>query len=168
MLACDFFTVETLWLKTVYVFFFIEQGTRRVHLAGCTEHPTSTWVTQQARQLCWAFEDTAPTFHYLLHDRDAKFTLAFDHVFAAQNIKVIHTPIRTPNANAYAERWVRTVRQEYLDQLIIVNERHLNAVLRDYVHYYNTRRPHQGLGQRCPEGKIEAVASGAIHRREVL
>jgi putative transposase len=144
MLACDFFTVETLRLKTVYVLFFIELGTRRVHLSGCTEHPTSPWVTQQAHQLSWTLEDTVPTVRYLLHDRDAKFTAAFDRVFAAQGIKVIHTPIRAPNANAYAERWVRSVRQECLDHLIIVNERHLNSVLREYVSYYNTRRPHQG------------------------
>ncbi|MEO8391856.1 MAG: hypothetical protein ABI700_02585 [Chloroflexota bacterium] len=120
MLACDFFTVETLRLKTVYVLFFIELGKRRVHLAGCTEHPTSAWVTQQARQLCWTFEDGAPTFRYLLYDRDAKFTFAFDQVFAAQNVKVIHTPVRAPNANAYAERWVRSARQECLERLIIV------------------------------------------------
>ena len=124
MLACDFFTVETLRLKRVYVLFFIELGTRRVHIAGCTEHPTSAWVTQQARQLCWTIEDSVPACCYLLHDRDAKFTTAFDHVFVAQKIKVIHTPIRAPNANAYAERWVRSVRQECLDHLIIVNERH--------------------------------------------
>src|SRR4051812_26975542 len=103
---------------------------------GCREHPTSTWVTQKARQLCWTLEEQTSVFRYLLHDRNAKFTLSYDQVFAAQNIRVIYTPIRAPNANAYAERWVRTVRQECLDQLIIVNERHLNAVLRDYVHYY--------------------------------
>ncbi len=118
MLVCDFFTVEMLRLKTVYVLFFIELGTRRVHLAGCTEHPNSTWVTQQARQLCWTLEDNTSAFRYLLHDRDAKFTTAFDQVFAAQNIKVIHTPIRAPNANAYAERWVRSVRNASIISLL--------------------------------------------------
>ena len=93
-------------------------------------------------------EDSATDYRYLLHDRDAKFTSAFDRVFAAQNIKVIHTPIRAPNANAYAECWVRSVRQECLDHLIIVNEQHLKSVLREYVRYYNIRRPHQGLEQR--------------------
>ena len=168
MLACDFFTVETLWLKTVYVLFFIELGTRRIHIAGCTEHPTSSRVTQQARQLCWRFEDRTPTFRYLLHDRDAKFTSAFDQVFAAQNIEVIRTPIRAPNANANAERWVRSVRQECLDHLIIVNERHLNSVLWEYSRYYNRRRPHQGISQRCPEGLFESVHTGTTYRREVL
>ncbi len=148
--------------------FFIELGTRHVHLAGCTEHPTSTRVTQQARQLCWTLEDRVPACRYLLHDWDAKFTTAFDHVFVAQNVKVIHTPIRAPNANAYAERWVRSIRQERLDHLIIVNERHLNSVLRDYVSYYNNRRPHQGLGQSRPAGIFESINTGTIYRREVL
>ena len=150
------------------LFFIIELGTRLVHLADCKEHPTSIWVRQQARQLCWEFEDKAPTFRYLLHDRDAKFTVTFDQVFATQNIDVIHTPIRAPNANAYAERWVRSARQECLDHLIIVNKRHLNSVLREYVRYYNTRRPHQGLGQCGPDGSFESVNKGATYRREVL
>jgi len=168
MLACDFFTVETLWLKTVYVLFVIELGTRRVHIAGCTAHPTSHWIRQQARQLRWTLEDSGSTFRYFLHDRDAKFTWTLDQVFAAQNIKVIHTPIRAPNANAYAERWVRSVRQECLDHLIIVNERHLNSVLEEYVDYYNTRRPHQGISQKSPEGSFEPVNTGAVYRRELL
>ena len=168
MLACDFFAVETWWLKPVYVLFFIELGTRRVHIAGCTEHPTSAWVTQQARQLCWKLEDRQPTLHYLLHDHDAKFPAAFDQVFAAQQIEVIRTPIRAPNANAFAERWVRSVRQECLNHLLIVNERHLKAVLLDYTAYYNRRRPHQGLGQHFPETDSETPAQGAIRRKDVL
>jgi transposase InsO family protein len=168
LLACDFFTVETLRLRTIYVLFFIELGTRRVHIAGCTEHPTSIWVTQQARQLCWTIEDSATVFYYLLHDRDVKFTAAFDQVFAAQNIEVIRTPIRARNANAYAERWVRSVHQECLDHLIIVNERHLNSILREYTRYYNTRRPHQRIGQKRPEGSLEPSNIGAIYRREML
>ncbi len=104
LLACDFFTVETLHRQTVYVLFFIELGTRRVQVVGCTEHPTSAWVTQQARQLCWSVEGRQPTVRYLLHDHDTKFPASFDQVFAAQQIDVIHTPIRAPNANAFAER----------------------------------------------------------------
>jgi len=166
--ACDFFTVETLWLKTVYVLFFIELGTRRVHVAGCTEHPTSVWVTQQARQLCWTLEDRKPTICYLLHDHDTKFPASFDQVFAAQQIEVIRTPIRAPNANAFAERWVRSVRQECLNHLLIVNERHLKAVLQEYSSYYNQRRPHQGLGQHFPETEHNIPAQGAIRRRDLL
>ena len=108
MLACDFFTVETLSLRRYYVLFFIELGSRRVHLAGCTTNPTGDWVTQQARNLSFTglFERT----RFLIHDRDSKFSAAFDEVFRSEGIKVIHTPIRAPQANAYAERFVRTVR----------------------------------------------------------
>jgi hypothetical protein len=127
MLACDFFTVETLWLKTIYVLFFIELGSRRVHIAGCTRHPTATWATQQARQVCWNLEDRTPAFRYLLHDHDAKFASMFDQVFAAQNIQVIRTPIRAPNANAYAERWVRSVIRSAQPPAHVA--RHLTAVL---------------------------------------
>jgi len=168
MLACDFLTVETLWLKTIYVLFFIELGTRRVHVTGCTEYPTSAWVTQQARQLSWEVEERTPTFRFLIHDHDAKFSSAFDRVFAAQNIEVIRTPVRAPNANAYAERWVRSVRQECRNHLLIVNERHLHAVLKEYANYYNHRRPHQGLHQKIPEATSERLDQGPIHRSDVL
>jgi putative transposase len=146
---------------------FTRYPTHRVHIAGCTEHPTSGWVTQQARQLCWTFEDQPPAFQYLLHDRDTKFTAAFDQVFAAQNIEVIRTPIRAPNANAYAERWVRSIPQECLNQLITINERHLNSVLQEYIAYCNTKRPHQGLNQRYPETSFESANIGTINCRRV-
>jgi putative transposase len=110
MLACDFFTVETLWLKTVYVLFFIELGSCRVHLAGCTEHPTSAWVTQQARQLCWKLEDRNPTVRFFLHDHDVQFPSSFDQMFAAQQVEVIRLHIRAPNANAFAAGTVPPVR----------------------------------------------------------
>jgi hypothetical protein len=122
ILACDFFTLDTLFLQTVYVLFFIELGTRRVHLAGCTMHPNSAWVTQQARQMVWVLEDRAPAIHFLIHDNDTKFTTTFDSIFQSEGITVIHTPFRAPNANAFAERWVRTVRDECLRKLLIVNQ----------------------------------------------
>jgi putative transposase len=117
MLACDFFTVETISLRRFYVLFFIEVASRRGHLAGCTTNPTGTWVTQQARNLSFTvlFERT----RFLIHDRDSKFTPSFNEVFPSEGIKVIHTPIRAPQANAYAERFVRTIRAECLDWLII-------------------------------------------------
>jgi transposase len=113
MLACDFFTVETISLRRYYVLFFIELGSRRVHLAGCSTNPTGAWVTQQARNLSFTglFERT----RFLIHDRDTTFTAAFDEVFHSEGIKTIHTPIRAPQANAYAERFVRTIRAECLD-----------------------------------------------------
>jgi hypothetical protein len=125
LLDCDFFTVDMLFLPTVYVLFFIELQTRRVYLAGCTRHPEAAWVTQQARQMVWQLEDRDPAIHFLIHDRDTKFVMAFDSVFQSTNTRIIRTPFRAPNANAYAERWVRTVRQECLNKLIIVNQAHL-------------------------------------------
>ncbi len=134
LLACDFFTVETLQLRTLYVFFFIEIGTRQVHLAGCTARPTAQWVTQQARQLVCKLQEEGERMRFLLRDRDAKFPASFDVVFASERMEVILTPYRAPNANAYAERWVRSVREECLDHLLILNERHLDHVLREYNH----------------------------------
>jgi putative transposase len=107
LLACDFFTVETLRLKTLYVLFFIEIGTRRMYLAGSTVHPTALWVTQQARQLVWKLQEEGKMMCFLIHDRDGKFPASFDTVFTSERMEVILTPFRAPNANAYAERWVR-------------------------------------------------------------
>jgi transposase InsO family protein len=107
LLACDFFTVETLRLQTLYVLFFIEIGTRRIHVAPCTVHPTAAWVVQQARQLVWKLQEEGNVLRFLLHDRDAKFPASFDTVFVSEGMEVILTPYRAPNANAYAERWVR-------------------------------------------------------------
>jgi putative transposase len=109
LLACDFFTVETLWLQTLYVLFFIEVGTRRVHVAGCTAHPTSPWVTQQARQFVWTFQSPAQRPRFLIHDRDSKFTSLFDAVFRSEGVHILRTPVCAPNANAFAERWVRSI-----------------------------------------------------------
>jgi putative transposase len=137
MLAVDFFTVETISLQRLYVLFFIELGSRRVHLAGCTANPTRTWVTQQARQFTWTLQEEASRFRFLIRDRDSKFTRSFDAVFAGEAIKVVKTPVRAPKANATAERFVRTARRECLDWLLIVNRRHLERVLRVFVDHYN-------------------------------
>lgn len=115
MLACDFFTVETISLRRYYVLFFIELGSRRVHLAGCTTNPTGAWATQQARNL--GFTDLLERTRFLIHDRDSLFSTDFDAVFRSEDIKIIQTPIRAPQANAYAERFVRTIRAECLDWL---------------------------------------------------
>jgi hypothetical protein len=122
VLACDFFTVETAWLKTLYVLFFLELGTRRVHFGGCTAHPTSPWVTQQARQMSWTLHEEELPIRFLIHDRDTKFPPSFDHVFEADDVTIIYTPFRSPKANAFAERWVRSVREEYLDHVLILGE----------------------------------------------
>jgi putative transposase len=127
MLACDFFTVETICLKPLYVLFFIELDSRRVYFAGCTASPDTTWVAQQARQQVWQLNDETHPMHFLIHDRDTKFSRRFDSVFASERIKVIRTPFRTPQANAVAERWVQSVREECVDRLLILNQTHLTG-----------------------------------------
>ncbi len=167
MLACDFFTLETLSLRRFYVLFFIELESRHVHLAGCTTNPTGAWVTQQARNL--SFTGVFERVRFLIHDRDSKFTASFDEVFRSEGIQVVPTPVRAPKANAYAERFVRTVRTECLDWLLILGRRHLESVVRTYVQHYNTERPHRGLALRPPEAQqLNSPTSGAIQRRDHL
>jgi putative transposase len=168
IIACDFFTVETFWLKTLYAFFFIEPGSRRVHLAGITANPDSAWVTQQARQLVWHLEEGNANLRFLIHDRDSKFTNAFDNVFKSMGSRVIHTPLQAPDANAHAERCVRTVREECLDHLLTMNQTHLKRVLDSYISYYETSRPHQGLDQQTPIPREPVPYSGQVRKREVL
>jgi putative transposase len=149
--------------------FFIELGSRPVHFAGCTDHPTAEWVVQQARQLTWTLQEEQRSMRFLIHDRAAKFPPGCDSVFAAEGIEILRTPSRTPTANAFAERGVRSVREEVLDQLLIVNQGHLRRVLNDYVAYFNRARPHQGSEQPGPiaieRGRQQA---GAVKRRDVL
>jgi putative transposase len=133
--ACDFFTVESVFLRRYYALFFITHGSRRVWLAGCTTNPTGAWVTQQARNLGLDFSDQGVRF--LIRDRDSKFSGAFDEVFRGGGIRIVKTPVRAPKANAIAERFVRTVRAECLDWLLILNRRHLERVLRIYIDHYN-------------------------------
>jgi putative transposase len=170
ILATDFFTVETIRLKTLYVLFFIELSTRRVHVAGVTAHPDSAWVTQQARNL--AIEERLSGVRFLLRDRDAKFCGPFDAVLRREGVRVIRTPIRAPRANAFAERFVRTVRQECLDHVLIYSHRHLERVLQRYVAHYVAERPHRGLslavpaGDRTPQGR--RTTPTLVERRDVL
>lgn len=168
VIACDFFTVETISLRRFYVLFFIELGNRRVHLAGCTTNPTGAWVTQQARNL--SFTGVLERMRFLVHDRDSKFTAAFDEIFRSEGITVIHTPIRAPQANAYAERFVRTVRIECLDWLLILGRRHLERVLRIYTAHYNHERPHRGRALLPPETANAPATrpAGDVQRRDQL
>jgi putative transposase len=169
MLACDFAHVDTVLLRRIYVFFVIEIGTRRVHLLGVTRHPNSAWVTQQARNFLASLDERVDEFRFLIRDRDAKFAVSFDAIFASEGIKVLKTPPQAPRANAFAERWIGTLRRECLDRTLIFGERHLLDVLREYTTHYNMHRPHRSLGQRPPErGTTLHVAQGAIKRKEVL
>jgi putative transposase len=149
ILALDFFTVETAWLRTMYVLFAIHLGSRRVHVLGVTRTPDSAWVTQQARNL--TVGQRLEGIRFLIRDRDSKFSCPFDEVFRSEGVRIIKASIRAPRANAFAERWVRTVRTECLDWLLVLGRRHLEHVLRVYADHYNEARPHRGLDLRTPE-----------------
>jgi putative transposase len=151
IVACDFFTVDTVWLRRLYVLFFIELDTRRVHLTGVTANPDGRWVTQQARNLLLVLGERGREVRFLVHERDAKFCRGFDEVFRPEGGEVLRTPVRAPTANAYAERWVRTVRAECLDWLLILGRGQLEQVLRIYVQHYNCHRPHRAVLLQPPD-----------------
>jgi putative transposase len=151
MLACDFFTVDTVPLQRLYVLFFVEVDTRKIHLSGVTANPVGEWVTQQARNLTSELAERSRVVKFLIPDRDTEFRASFDEVFHAEGIRVIKTPARSPRANAIAERCVGSVRRECLDRVLIFGRRHLEQVLAEYVAHYNDHRPHRALDQRAPK-----------------
>jgi transposase len=158
ILAADFYHVDTVFLRRLYVLFFIEHGTRRVHLAGITAHPTGEWVAQQARNLLMNLDDQAGALKFLIRDRDAKFTATFDAVFTAAAVRIIRTPVRAPRANAIAERWIASARRECLDRMLITGGRHLRLILSEYTDHYDGHRPHRALQQNPPAGRAQLPA----------
>jgi len=171
ILACDFFTVETAFLRTLYMLFFIEVGSRRLHVTATTRNPDGSFVTQQARNLRFESDERAEPLRFLIHDRDAKFSGSFDEVLRTEGMRIIRTPIRSPKANAFAERAVKTLRHEALDGTLILGRRHLDRVLKSYVSHYNAERPHRGIELRVPEKQshvdpVEIVPE--IKRRDLL
>jgi putative transposase len=173
IVACDLFTVDTVLFRRLYALVFIELASRQVYLAGITAIPTGEWATQQARNMIETFLERTEPIRFLMHDRDSKFTAAFDEVFRSEGIRTIRTPERAPRANAFIERWIGTVRRECLDRLLIVNRRHLERVLPIYIRHYNEHRPHRSLNQRSPieallPGKDAVVALDRVRRRDVL
>ena len=151
IIACDFLVVETVLLKRLHVLVFIEHGTRRLHLAGVTARPTAAWAVQQARNLAMDLDDRLGMLRFLIHDRDPVFTTAFGEVFKSEGLRVITTLPRTPRMNATCERVIGTLRRELLDRTLILGDRHLDLVLREYVIHYNGHRPHQSRQQRPPD-----------------
>jgi putative transposase len=164
IVACDFFTVDAIWLRRLYVLFFIELDTRRVHLAGGTANPDSAWVAQQARNLLLVLGERGRRVRFLLRDRDTKFCRRFDDVFRSEDAKVLLTPVQAPNANAFAERWVGTIRAECLDWPLIVGPGHLERVLQIYVDHYNGHRPHRALRLEAPDPPARLTLGAEDHR----
>ncbi len=163
--ASDFATVTTATLRTYYLVFFLEIGTRRIIHWNVSTFPDEAWVAQQFRNLSVVSDDLP---RYLLHDRDSKYTRRADALLEGAGTKVIRLPVRSPDLNGSAERWIRSLRQECLDRIIILNEAHLRWVLGEYVRYYNERRPHQSLQHLPPEAPEAYSCEGSIVARPVL
>ena len=170
ILACDFLHVDTVFLTRLYIFFVMEIETRRVHILGVTEHPTGAWTAQQARNLLMDLGERADPFKFLIRDRDSKFTAAFDEVFLGNGMRIIKTPVRSPRANSFAERYVGTLRRECLDHLLIYGERYLRQILGEYSRHYNMHRPHQSREQRPPLHELgrRIDVTARIKRRQVV
>lgn len=166
--ATDFFIVDTVLIRRYYVLFVIELERRVVHLLGVTASPNGPWVTQVARTFTSELDDAERRLRFLVRDRDTKFTASFDEVFASIGVEAIKTPVRSPRANAYAERWVRTVREDCLDHLLVLSRRHLEAILAEYVDHYNRARPHRSLQLTPPRPANASDSPGTIRRRNVL
>jgi transposase InsO family protein len=175
-LACDFLTIETVLLRRLYVLVFICIGSRRIEHVACTSSPDGAWMLQQARNLLMHLDDRGQRPRLLIHDRDTKFSRAFDALFRGEGMRVIRTPIQAPNANAHIERWVGSARRECLDRLLIFSRRQLEHVLRVYVRHYNEHRPHRALDLQAPSPPLTmpstngdpATSATAIRRRDLL
>jgi putative transposase len=176
IVACDLLHLETITLLRLYVFFTVEHATRRVRILGVTAHPTwgPGWI-RQARNLLMDLDDAVGEacgrVRFLIRDRDARFTAAFDAVFTADGADVIKIPVRAPRANAIAERFVGSIRRELLDRILIVNAAHARRVLSQYEDHFNTHRPHRALGQAAPLQPLPSVpadSTATVVRRDRL
>ncbi len=168
VLATDFFTVDSVLLRRYYVIFVVEVKSRAVHLLGVTANPDGPWATQVARNFVADLEEQGQRSRFLLRDRDTKFTASFDAVMDLAGIKVVRTPVQAPGANAFAERWVRTAREDSLDHVLVFSRRHLESVVCEYVRHYNQARPHRGLHLAVPEPCPGPNPQGTVRRRDVL
>jgi putative transposase len=172
IVECDFFTVDTLWLRRLYVFFFIELERRRVHIAGVTAHPNGAWVTQRTRNLLRTLSEEGKRPQIVIRDRDVKLTKAFDAFLHSEGVTVIRTPIAAPKAKAHAERWVGSLRRECLDRILIVSRSRLERVVCEYIAHHNTHRPHRALTQQAPIPRPVAIRTppcdARVRRRDRL
>jgi putative transposase len=175
ILACDFFSVDTAWLRRLHVLVFLSIGSRRIEYVACTSNPNTAWMLQQARNLLMELDDRDRQVRFLIHDRDAKFPRAFDALLQSEKIKVIRTPVQAPNANPHMERWIGSVRRECLDRLLIVGRRQLAHVLRVYVSHHNCERPHRALDLRPPDASARSPVRAnstsqtlQVNRRDLL
>jgi putative transposase len=171
MLACDFFHVDcAVTLNRIYVFFVLEVDTRTVHLLGTTTNPDGRWTTQQIRNLLMDLGDRVTQFRFLVRDRAGQFTASFDAVLEDVGIRVVRIPPRCPRANCFAERFVRTLRAELTDRMLIFNQRHVRVVLATYIRHYNGRRPHRACDHRPPQPThpVAELRQKRITRRPVL
>lgn len=175
IIACDFFTVDTVWHRRLHVLVFLSIDSRRVEYLACTSKPDIAWMLQRARNLLMDLDDRGRQARFLIHDRDKKFPTAFDAIFASEGVRIIRTPVRAPNANAHVERWVGSVRRECLDRLLILGRRQLEHVLHVYVRHHNSQRPHRALDLRAPDSTDTPITprepstdTTAVHRHDLL
>jgi hypothetical protein len=171
LVATDFFSVDTVFFKRLYVLTFVHLGTRRVLSAACTSEPNAAWVTQQARNLSWQLAEEGINLSLLIHDHDRNFPGSFDSIIRSDGARVVLNPLMAPRANAHAERWIGSCRRECLDRMLIVSEAHLRRVLREYLLHYNDERPHRSRDLRPPSyvgGPAERRLGDTINRRERL
>ena len=170
VIAADFFSVDRIFFKRLYVLFFIHMSTRRILAASCTAEPNEAWVTEQARQLTWSLEGEGIKVRYVIHDRDKKFAAKADAVFRSVGARVIVTPLMAPLANSVGERWVGSCRREALDWMLIMNQRYLKGVLREYCVHHNDERPHRNRNLRPPShrGDPSTPIGGQVRRTSRL
>jgi len=174
--SCDFFS-KKVWtlggLVEYFVLFFVQPGTRKVHIAGMTANPDGAWMAQQARNVCMFFDELPEPPRYLISDRDTKFTKQFQDILKSGGVEVVQVAVRAPNQNAHAERFAQTIQQECLDHFIVFGERHLRYLIREFVRYYHDCRPHQSLGNlppsmEKPPEEFAVLGPNDVVRREWL
>lgn len=168
IVATDLFTIDTVFLQTLYVIVFLDLGTRRLLWANCTANPDSQWVTQQARNFVYELEDQKLAVRFAIHDRDDKFTASFDAVLAAEGMEVIRTPYRAPRANSHCERAIGSARREFFDFLLVIGEGHLRRLLEQWLDHYNHEPPHMALDLIAPDPRLTSMHGSIVRERKLF